>query len=277
MTTLFVSDLDGTLLNRAGELSAGSRAGVLTLLERGTSFTVASARSLTSMRDLLGPLPLRLPVACLNGGTISDFATGRHLQVHSIPAGVAAGVLQLADARGLPMMVGTHSSRGERVWVPQAHDAGMAAYVEDRRVRGDPRVRCVPDVSVGLEGEVTSLTVIARREPAEALARDVGAGFLAHLDLTVFDDFYTPGWVWMTAHAARANKGDAVRTLVADHATRTSRLVVFGDQVNDVPMFEAADYAVATANAVPQLRELADEVIGHHDEDAVVRWLLHHA
>ena len=51
------------------------------------------------------------------------------------------------------------------------------------------------------------------------------------------------------------------------------RLVVFGDQVNDIPLFSVADEAYAVGNAVPELKALATGVIGTNDEDAVVHWL----
>ena len=52
-----------------------------------------------------------------------------------------------------------------------------------------------------------------------------------------------------------------------------SRLVVFGDQINDGGMFRMADEAYAVAGAVPDLSQHATAVIGSNDDDAVARWL----
>ena len=49
------------------------------------------------------------------------------------------------------------------------------------------------------------------------------------------------------------------------------RLVVFGDNHNDVPMFAVADQGFAVANAVAELKVVATAVIGRHDTDAVAR------
>lgn len=38
-------------------------------------------------------------------------------------------------------------------------------------------------------------------------------------------------------------------------------------------MFQLADVAVATANATAELRQHATEIIGHHSEDSVVKYL----
>ena len=42
-------------------------------------------------------------------------------------------------------------------------------------------------------------------------------------------------------------------------------LVCFGDNLNDIPMFEFADEAYATANAAEKLKEIATDVIGSCD------------
>ena len=51
------------------------------------------------------------------------------------------------------------------------------------------------------------------------------------------------------------------------------RLVVFGDNLNDLSMFAVADTAVAVENALPQVKEKADVVIGPNSADAVPRYI----
>lgn len=48
---------------------------------------------------------------------------------------------------------------------------------------------------------------------------------------------------------------------------------MFGDAVNDISMFEAADECYAMENAVPELKAIATGVIGSNNEDGVARWL----
>ena len=51
------------------------------------------------------------------------------------------------------------------------------------------------------------------------------------------------------------------------------KVVVFGDSVNDLPMFRAADESYAVANALEELKGIATGVIGRNDEDAVAHFL----
>ena len=52
------------------------------------------------------------------------------------------------------------------------------------------------------------------------------------------------------------------------------RVVVFGDALNDLPMFKAADEAYAVANAAEELKQAATGIIGSNEEDGVADWLL---
>ena len=77
-------DLDGTLLKDDGEISVYTRDNLIRLLNAGVNFTVASARSIPSLQQLLRGIPFRLPVIEINGAFISDFATGDHLVINDM-------------------------------------------------------------------------------------------------------------------------------------------------------------------------------------------------
>ena len=50
-------------------------------------------------------------------------------------------------------------------------------------------------------------------------------------------------------------------------------MVAFGDNLNDLSMFEAADVKIAVGNAKEELKDAADIVIGTNSEDGVAEWL----
>ncbi|MGN1450967.1 MAG: HAD family hydrolase, partial [Eubacteriales bacterium] len=47
----------------------------------------------------------------------------------------------------------------------------------------------------------------------------------------------------------------------------------FGDNLNDLPLFEGCDVSVAVANAVPDVIKAADFVCGANAADGVVEWI----
>jgi len=70
------------------------------------------------------------------------------------------------------------------------------------------------------------------------------------------------------SHGSKGNGIEALRTdLGMDH------VIAFGDGDNDLSMFAVATESYATANADDEVKAAATDVIGHHDEDGVARFL----
>ena len=68
-----------------------------------------------------------------------------------------------------------------------------------------------------------------------------------------------------------ATKAHAARQLAK--LLGCDRIVAFGDAVNDLPLFEAADECYAVSNAAAELKARATGVIGCNDDDGVAHWL----
>ena len=80
----------------------------------------------------------------------------------------------------------------------------------------------------------------------------------------------------MTVHDKKASKDQAIRILMETRGLSDFDLVVFGDQTNDLKMFQIATTAVAVANAVPTVLEKAGKVIGTNEQDSVVKFVKAH-
>lgn len=272
MARLFVSDLDGTLLDRQGRLSGYSRDGLTRLLEGGLLFTVASARSVCSIRSILGDLPLSLPVIEFNGAFLSDLRSGTHHFCRAIQPPVAREFVREACRRGFLPTVSTFHDAEDRLYYTGSNHVGLDWFFEERERTNDPRLRRVASLQDCLHEQVVCLTVIGDREQVDPFAAWVGAACGGSLQLNCFDHAYSPA-CWLTAHDRRATKDQALGVLAAGLGLGLEEVTVFGDAGNDLPLFEAAGYRVAVANAVPELKALADLVIGDHETDSVVRYL----
>ena len=80
MKTLFVSDLDGTLMRSDKKLSEKTVRTLNRLIENGVLFTYATARSIQSAMEITGGLKMRLPVITRNGTVLADNESGRMIQ-----------------------------------------------------------------------------------------------------------------------------------------------------------------------------------------------------
>ena len=126
--TLFVSDLDGTLLNDQAELSPYSRDLLTSMLAEGLLFTVASARSVSSIRSMLKGLPLQLPVIEFNGAFISDLHTGRHDYVNAIHGDIVSDVYHLLSQGEHPPFVASFNGDEDCLYPPTLVNPGAQWY-----------------------------------------------------------------------------------------------------------------------------------------------------
>lgn len=273
-SALYLSDLDGTLLDSAGEVSERTRSGLRALLEAGLPFSVASARSYFSIQKLFGAdMPFRLPIIEFNGAFLTDYHTGEHLEVYSLGRELGEELFDRVLGAGLRPFVCSFDGREDCLHYDELVNSGMAWYEERRRMAGDSRLRRTLDLRGTMREDVVSLTVMAPDAPRiQALRDELRETYGQKLQLFCYENEYKKGNWWLTIHHERASKHIAMKQLREQYAPG-SRLTAFGDNVNDLSMLKNADVAVAVGNAVEEVRAAAHYVIGTNDEDSVVRFL----
>jgi Cof subfamily protein (haloacid dehalogenase superfamily) len=275
LKSLYVSDLDGTLLRPDATLSEYSRATLNRLIAAGLSFTIASARSPFSIGERLKGLDLGLPVIALNGALLSDLGTGRHLMVNALPIEISRQVFELVQAAGHAPLICTTSGGQDSLYYSRATNAGMEWYLGDRRAVGDPRLKHLPELRRALGEQVLSFTVISHQpQRLEELRAALEEQCDGQLQLYVFPNRYSgTDDVWLTISDRRATKAEGIRLLLQREGSSPESLTVFGDSDNDAEMFRLAAVAIAVANATEQIRGLATQVIGPSDQDSVALYL----
>ena len=72
MKNLYITDLDGTLLNSKAELSQRSSDIISDLINDGVMFSVATARTKATVLDMFKDVGLNMPVALMNGVSVFD-------------------------------------------------------------------------------------------------------------------------------------------------------------------------------------------------------------
>ncbi|QJQ07176.1 HAD family phosphatase [Undibacterium piscinae] len=271
--TLYVSDLDGTLLDRNGKLSEFSRAGLTSLLEQGLLFTVASARHVSSIRSILGDLPLQLPVISGNGAYIGNMGSDRHELVHAMEPALAQSLFALIRSLNLMPFFSTHNGIIDQLYYQTAQNEGQQRFVEERLRNADPRLRHTTRLQDQLHDPVVTFVIIEREAPLLALQAEIEALCGDAVETHLADDLYLPGWPWLTVHDRRATKDQAIKTLADRYGLHEREIVVFGDHVNDVSMLRAAHRGIAMENAIAAVKQEAHTVIGPHYEDSVLRFI----
>ena len=86
-------------------------------------------------------------------------------------------------------------------------------------------------------------------------------------------DVYHPGSHEFEVHHPLANKRDMTRWLAETLGLERADVTAAGDNHNDLPMFAAAGRRLAVANAEPEVRAAADEVLVSNDDDGLARYV----
>jgi hydroxymethylpyrimidine pyrophosphatase-like HAD family hydrolase len=271
--TLYVSDLDDTLLGTDGALTDESRSTLTRLLANDTAFTVATARSpLTAFRALEG-LPLSLPVVTYSGATATDPADRSPLWWEHFDARALQPLVGAALAAGVTPLVFWLDGEDDKVsWVRGAETSGVDTFLEARP--DDPRLAPVDGWDevdhdrgffVSIRGEYPVVRRLSR------MIRAISWGTGCTLALTGTRE---SGVGVLDVTPAGITKGSAVRRIAEDHGF--TRVVAFGDGANDLPLFAEADESYATASAPDDVKAAATAVLDA-GEEAVVRFLAEHA
>jgi len=267
---LYISDLDGTLLNNDSKLSNFSRSNLIKLLDNGVNFTIASARSVISIQKLLEGINLELPIIEFNGAFISDLKTGKHEIINDIPEKFE--IFELLRTNGKKPFISTFSGSEDRLYYTVLQNDGMNWYYEDRIRNKDKRLLHTSDTGTALKEFVVCFTIIDKRENLIGLKNIVSEKFGSAVELHLIENIYNPGWFWLTIHNKNASKDIAAKALCEKHGF--DNLTVFGDNHNDISMFKIADNAIAVSNAEDELKQVATEIIESNEDDAVIKFIL---
>lgn len=265
--TLYVSDLDGTLMHKDLKISDFSVKTINALVGKGVAFTYATARSISSAGTITKDLNLKLPVITRNGAVLADNNTGKIIEkalFTEIEVEMLKDMLPELPKTGFVSCY--FGDDMKKVFAGSLHTAELQGYLD--YYKDDPSVVTVSDLSEMFMGNPGYVTIIGDKDEIEPLyirTREYN-GWECMFQKDIYRDEY-----WLEIAPRNSTKAKSILKLKEEYGF--DKLVVFGDSVNDIPMFKIADEAYAVSNAVDELKALATGIIGSNEEDAVVVYL----
>ena len=263
--TLYVTDLDGTLLRSDTSISEYSINTLNALTEHGVMFTYATARSFASASPLVSKLRLSCPAVIFNGVFIIDPKTGKHLIENVYTSECQRLAKELFIDENIAPLVYSYIDGGEKVSYLENRLDDVKSYIDMRR--GDKRLRPVSGYKALFEGDIFYFTVI---DPRDTVTLDkvftAENGFSRNIQKDTYDDT-----IWYEIYDKNASKANAVKQLA--ELVNADELVCFGDNFNDISMIKAADIGTAVENAVDELKSAADIIIESNNNDGVARFI----
>lgn len=267
MKTLFISDLDGTLLGSNVRLSEFTIRTINALIRRGLVFSYATARSVVTAAKVTAGLSAEFPVITYNGAFIINSATQEILLSNYFTGDEAQYIQQvLTESQIYPIVYATIDGK-EKFSYFRGHTNRGKQFFLDSRI-GDVRRIEADSAEDVYRGDMFYISCIGDEEKLE-LINDI---FKADSRFSCIyqRDIYS-GVNWFEILPARATKANAILQLKS--FLGCDRIVSFGDSKNDLSMFEISDECYAVENACEELKEIATAIIDSNDNDGVAKWL----
>jgi Cof subfamily protein (haloacid dehalogenase superfamily) len=265
---LVATDLDGTLLDSAGEVTPRTRAALTACWDAGIPVVGVTGRGPRLLDSVRTALDGRGIAVLGQGGYVVDLERDEVLRTVGLPRAQAVAVVERIEAVAGELTMAVEDAADQAA----ARGDGLLRvqhgfewpYPEPAQLL--PRDEVLPPGAV-LKVFLRSATLgqddllaVAQRlvDPAEAEVTHAGLGFIEVLP---------PG----------ITKATGLAVALERYGVEFADVLVFGDMPNDLPMIEAVTAAggrsVAVANAHPDVRAAAAHLTGGHDTDGVARYL----
>ena len=267
MKTLYVSDLDGTLLTPEKEISKASADILNHLIQKGLLFTVATARSPATACEILSNLKLKLPGILLNGAVLYDFQKKRF--AGSALMSYEAASKALAVYRQAGRMPFLYTLEDDEICVSYERFGHPAEerFCQERKGKAYKRFE-QRELVLSPKDVPIYFTMMDKRTVVEPLYRKIQQ--IPGLKAAFYHDNYEDVY-FLEVFSSQASKSLAVLRL--KEMLGAGRVVAFGDNGNDVDMLAAADVGCAVGNASPEAKAAAGQIIGSNTEDGVAEYL----
>ncbi|HKL80373.1 MAG TPA: HAD family hydrolase [Mobilitalea sp.] len=269
MKKLFISDLDGTLLHPNVQLSRRTITILNDLIDQGVNFTIATARSIASVKSILKEVSINLPIILMNGVCVYDLGKEEYLNVETFSKDSTALLMSIIASQKLKGFAYTMKDGEMSTYYEDLSNKALQNFYEERVKLYKKPFTKVDDFASLAEEPLIYFTLMDLKENLDPIYPLLENAM--DLNCVMYKDNYSPDMWYLEIFSKKASKYHATEYLRS--YLGADSIVCFGDNRNDFSLFEASDYKIAVANAVPELKEKADLIVDRNAADGVALWL----
>ena len=252
-------DVDGTLLNSENKITPRTRQALIRAGEMGHKIVIVSGRPTSAVKDLAKELEFDKfdgLLANYNGGSITDYSSGKVLANHNIERKLALEILD--KTRFLNIIVPYKdmilSDKDHKFLQAESKLLGLEAKI-------------VSDIRDKLDFDPNKILFAAEiaklEESIQFLVENFGNVTSQVRSHRNYYEIMPKG----------LSKGNSLLEIAKLYNIDQADIIAFGDEMNDLTMIEVAGVGVAMANAVDEIKEIADYVTLSNDEDGIADYL----
>ena len=222
---LFVTDMDGTLLNSQRKIADTVKLAIKKAVKAGVIFTVATGRMHISALPYVQELGIDVPVITYNGALIK-YASGDEVFASYLDKQLVQSLVDYAQEQNIHIQLYSD----DKLYYSQENELSKF-YQTAAGVTGHP----VGDALVEYMDKVPKLLLIGRNpEEADRAARDIAAKFAGQIvavkSTPIYVELIKPG----------INKASAIAKMAEIYKVPSEAILAIGDSNNDITMLQSA-------------------------------------
>lgn len=262
---LFVSDLDGTLLNSEQKLSKRTVKKLNYLIKNGANITIATARTPVTIVPLIKDVNFNLPVITMNGAAIYDLQKQEYVHCNEIPCGPATEIFNLFEELGCNCFTHTINNNRLDIYYSKIANPVEREFFEKRQqLEGKTYI----NKPFPKNKSAIYFTCIAALDEIGVLYGSIQSLACGdQIEASYYKDVYNEGYYFLEIYNSSASKYSSSKRIKQEY--NLDSIVAFGDNYNDIDLIKRADVGYAVSNAITKLKNHADHVIESNDSDAV--------
>ncbi|WP_057912883.1 Cof-type HAD-IIB family hydrolase [Peribacillus muralis] len=238
---LVALDMDGTLLNRAGEISEENRKAIKEAEDQGAFVVLSTGRSYATCSDFAKSMSLRSYLITVNGSEIYD-NQGKLVERN------------IVDTESIQWMWELSQKHGTHFWAIACDKIYRAEMPE--------RINDSEWLKFGFDTEDEATRQIIMDELVARGNLEISNSSPTNIEVNAFG----------------VNKAKAIELVCSLLNITMDQVMAVGDSLNDLAMISEAKMGVAMGNAQTVVKEKADWVTATNEEDGVAKairkWVL---
>lgn len=265
---VIIMDVDGTLTNNEKAISAETKEVLLKAQKAGAILVLASGRPTSGLMDFAKELEMEKHHGLLvsfNGSKVVDCETNEVLFNETMTVEQGQAVLEhMKKFQVIPMIDKDNYMYVTDVFNNEIKYNGNDINIMKYESRGGKYKLCeVDDLAAFADYPLNKILTAGSDDYLQKHYKEMMEPFKDTLNCV----FTAPFYFEFTAQGI--DKAKALDTVLIPRGYKKEEMIAFGDGHNDATMVEYAGIGVAMANAVDDLKAVADEVTRSNEEDGI--------
>ncbi len=262
MKKLFITDLDGTLLDDQKEVPESTLKEIRKFSEN-NDFLIATGRNLAMIKELIETVTPNQKVICAGGAVIYDQQTKTTIFERVIDHQQIELVMKLSEQFNVPINLYSQTTiyyfeqMGRIEKLIKYNDQVNAEFQVDLK-----QIKRINDINEKINKMVFVFTADQLALKPELKASCVNAGLNVMFSANTLLDVLPPD----------TNKGEAIKYLA--NVENYETIYVAGDNENDIDMLKVADVAVVMENATDEIKKHATIIAKNNNDKGIEKVLI---